>query len=359
MEGKVIQFPKYRSEAAMLLSVFALLGCMENQPTNLVENNGRPDSTADLSQRKIFDNANRRVVPVSATPNGLAKASGLYGTRTDWSGTVEMVTWECSGSGNIVDVSCSVDPQYVLVGGGAWADYGSGAGALLTSSYPYDGNLTTWRAESKDHYRACYHTLHTYAIGMRLKDANGNYLSRATIFNSMVRVAATSTSSTNARYDVHLPNYPNASDYRVVGGGARANWTTQGQLLYRSAPIDQGWYGESHDLVRREATTITVYVIGLKPTIPGYSGYLHIQWDDLFSAAVSTAANSKGTTYLGWSGNFSCFGGSSYGDGSSFRFLTRMSPYADPQGGIVQDKDHVNAATGVLRPSYVLVEKTH
>jgi hypothetical protein len=63
----------------------------------------------------------------------------------------------------------AVDSDYVLVGGGAKANYNRGAGNMLTASYA--ASLDTWKVASKDHLAGhgnpC--TITAFAIGARIK----------------------------------------------------------------------------------------------------------------------------------------------------------------------------------------------
>jgi hypothetical protein len=55
---------------------------------------------------------------------------------------------------------------YKMVGGGARVDYGSGAGNLLTASYPLDSK--TWKVTSKDHLDSSPARIHAYALGVKV-----------------------------------------------------------------------------------------------------------------------------------------------------------------------------------------------
>ncbi len=336
------------------VSILGLLGCMENQPlneSNLTKNSSIVDG--EIKGANVYVNTNRTVVNPENLP-GLTKVSGIWGTKTDWSGKVEIVTWDCSGSGNHADVSCSVDNSYVLVGGGAWADYGTGPGALLTSSYPADANLTTWRATSKDHIRTSYHTLHSYAVGMRLKDGSNNYISRSVVFSQMKVVSQSSSPATSwPEAQAYLP-----SGYQVTGGGGYVNYGTgSGNLLMKSAWYNGGWKTTSHDLINYSPATITAYVIGIQNPIPGFVGIL-VANPNATNNSTITNAGQIGTTYFDYSdGPISCYGAESLGDGTNFRFLYKMAPYLG--GGhteVVNDKDHVRASSGVLFADFITME---
>src|SRR5262249_3291179 len=105
------------------------------------------------------------ISPTYTSVNGFIDATGTIHTKIyqcQWQGPAEQVHAECP-----------VEPNYVLIGGGAeiegespliingpWAQ----PGALLTSCYPdTSSNLTTWKADSKDHLYPFSHRLRAYA----------------------------------------------------------------------------------------------------------------------------------------------------------------------------------------------------
>jgi len=203
-------------------------------------------------------NPNWKRVPMGQ-PASLQKGLGQIVETTDWSGTVTTRVYECSSSGYSVTVACGVDADFVVVGGGAYADYGSGSGALLTESRPLDNVLQTWVASSKDFLVSNYHTLHCYAIGLRVTG-----LSRATLLSNMYLAQITSGVTAHPEAGAGFPN----EDYVVVGGGARANYQpygTQGNFLTASNPYfaDIGWYAKSKDHIRSNPASITSYAIGI------------------------------------------------------------------------------------------------
>jgi len=53
--------------------------------------------------------------------------------------------------------------------------------------------------------------------------------------------------------------------FYMTGGGARVNWTGQGNLLTASFPQDrQTWVAEGKDHFESDPSTITAYAIGFK-----------------------------------------------------------------------------------------------
>jgi len=144
-------------------------------------------------------------------------------------------------------VKVVVPEGYKIIGGGARVNY-SGAGCLLTESYPNGGS---WIVKAKDHLVGNSASISAYAIA--LYDPNNEWDVR--VFQS--------TGST--------ANYPEADvrvddGYVMTGGGAKNNWSGAGNLLTASYPItDDTWKAKGKDHGNADRTNITVYAIGIKP----------------------------------------------------------------------------------------------
>jgi hypothetical protein len=185
----------------------------------------------------------------------------------DRSGDVEVRVWEKSTEVKCFGctVEASVDPDYVLVGGGAAAEFSDRNGGLIISSYPASDSLGTWRAEACDNTVAAAYTLKVFAVGLKLKGVSRTEL------GGHVYLASNSSkpSETKASCDVTLPH-----DYQLIGGGARVLNVTPGRYHYLtdSYPRDERtWTAASHDHVTSAMGTITSYAIGIKNgVIPGF-----------------------------------------------------------------------------------------
>ncbi len=208
---------------------------------------------------------------VQRAPKGMAKTNGLLQTWTDWSGQVETRIYQCASPTKAQhqnSIGCQVEPGFILVGGGAYADYGTGGGALLWESRPLDGNLVTWVASSKDHQSANPHYLHTYAIGLRLKDNSGNYIPKSSLLGPHIYFRS-ETSSPAAHFAFYsLQSYVAEGtwyDALYLGGGARLNWNCCGALLNKS--LLEHWNdgsqfrGSGKDHGSSDPSTITAYGI--------------------------------------------------------------------------------------------------
>ncbi len=178
----------------------------------------------------------------------------------DWSGEVEVRLYEASSpkAQSHQSVGCQVEPDFVLVGGGAYVDYGNGGGAFLTESRPLDDRLTTWVASSKDHHVPCHHTLYVYAIGLRLRDRSGRPLPASELLREIRLHSTTSEVRSHPKTESPLP--PHAF---LLGGGARVNWTGAGNLLFKSTPTPYGWAASGKDHAYPSPASVTAYMISV------------------------------------------------------------------------------------------------
>jgi hypothetical protein len=131
---------------------------------------------------------------------------------------------------------------------------------MLVGSWPAGANkddyaaLTTWWAESKDHWVPDPHRLRAYAMGLRIAGMSQSRL-KAQLYTVAV------TSPVAAWPEAAAPLREPASDV-LVGGGARA-FGTAGQLLVSSLPeAGRGWVAKSKDHVAPDPGTITAITIG-------------------------------------------------------------------------------------------------
>ncbi len=109
------------------------------------------------------------------------------GEVTDSTGKVHISVTQCDWvpASEHPFATCAVDSsKYVLVGGGAETEQ-TGAGALLTGSYPCNQDHLTWCAESKDHKYVSSHRLRAYAVGMRIDGYTASSLSQSMVVSSV------------------------------------------------------------------------------------------------------------------------------------------------------------------------------
>lgn len=315
--------------------IFASLatGCAMEAGTDGSE--AEPEDAADFdveyADLQVFKDTNRKLIRDSEEE----LVDKVWGEDTDNSGKVRVRVYECSGYGQHVQVNCSVGEDEVVVGGGAWADYGNGPGALLTGSFPESNDLETWVGRSKDHNGGNAHTLRTYAIGMRLTGVD-----RATLKSKTILRTKTSGSAPHPGTSVSLPD-----GYTLIGGGARVNWTGNGNLLTESYPTNNTtWKVASKDHYGDSPATITAYAIGITTgTISGF-GKLQIQQRSDSSSAAGGVATATRTPSSGWA--TTCAGGrSTHVDPG--RLLFQMMPSENDEV-ITSSKDHQHGASGTV-----------
>jgi hypothetical protein len=294
----------------------------------------------------------------------LAKtAGGLMQTWTDWSGQVETRIYECVTPtlAQHQSLGCQVEPGFILTGGGAYADYGTGQGALLWESRPLDESLVTWMGSSKDHIAANPHILHVYAIGMRLKDNGGNYIPVTTLRGIIKMKRVTSNPPT------HDP-YMEQTGPIYLGGGARANWVCCGSMftdLWIREYRESAYFALATDHISHELSTLDNYVIYANPSygccqhkvsIP-YFGDLLVAWQE---SKGSTVATGVATAYRdatpGWV--ITGPGAASLALSVPNRLLFGVKPTGTYQGQIgAFSKDHRLVSSGYATVYFAEVQK--
>lgn len=176
-----------------------------------------------------------------------AWAVALYDPNDEWE--VSIVS-ETSSPASHPSVSVTLPASYTMTGGGAQVHW-SGAGNLLTASYPQTSR--TWQARSKDHIKPDPATLTVYAIGIRPR--NGTPAPPNFIFTSPSGRENHPTTTASVQ-----------SGYVLVGGGAYAQWQGAGSLLTGSYPNGAGgWIAASKDHVIPDPAAIIAYAIGIRP----------------------------------------------------------------------------------------------
>lgn len=319
-----------------------------------VSDNFAIESLNDEIEVKV--NPNRRLLTPAEIKGVKSRAD--WGHYFDESGDVEIAIWESYSYGTHLEVHCDVDPSFVLIGGGAWADYDGTRvpnGVFLTASYPRDQELSSWVARSKGHQPTGTpaHKLVCYAIGLRLKG-----VSRSALRNQMKYVANTSGSSLFPNTTATLP-----ANYSLIGGGSRVNYAGApyggtGNLLIASYPYnDQTWKSESKTHYYNCTASITSFAIGItNNTIPNF-GRLKVERrspSSIYnSCCLGTASTQIEPGYVP-----SCFGGESRANTATGRLLNRMSPNPNNvMNVLVSSKDCLISEGGVTLAHSIQIKK--
>jgi vibriolysin len=306
--------------------------------------------------RRVVENPGEGLDRSRMGDSGPVESSESALVVTDGSQTIHTRIFQCnSGTAQShPQVVCSVDPDYVVIGGGAWA-YGTGAGGFLTASAPYNSALGAWYASSKDHDIADPHILYVWAVGLKLDGISADILRQ-----NMTLVWSTSPRANWPDQSVSLP-----AGYLLVGGGAIVNWSGWGNLLVASRPLGTpswggtpptAWYGRSKDHLHSSPATITVLAIGIRPTIPGF-GTLQVAWRyPNVSYAPSGVGSASGSVEGSWA--LACLGGESSWNGYG-RMLFRMSPVDSYSNTslTVASKDLRNSDSGFTSLYYTEVRR--
>jgi hypothetical protein len=298
--------------------------------TGKAPSHGAP--AAEQARAGVLVNPNRRRATTAAGP-GRAAATSLF----DWSGRVESATWVCFNHTpqELLTIQCTVDPGYVLVGGGASADTTTGPGAFLTASYPFDPDaLTTWEASSKDHGVVSLHVLTVYAIGLKISGMSRDAVRALMYVNQQ--------SAGPASHPVAGAADPSPSVAMLtLGGGARVDWHGAGNLL----TILFNGAAASKDHIYFDPSTITTYRILMYPFTAIGEVELTNLVDNKSASLGPIAANvalPAGYVPVGFAAA-STYGGQG-------RMLTRLGPngFFDFTHYVAGSKDHLGDSAGSL-----------
>jgi hypothetical protein len=167
--------------------------------------------------------------PVAVAESAITTLS----TWSDWSGTVTVTLYSCgwSTAGTNPSASCTVPSTDAITGGGAVIQGNSIPGALLTESYP-GADRRTWYVKSKDNSTAYSHSIHAYAIGLRLAGVSAETLrSQMSRWDTRSCMGGEPAKSRPTVTSVGTP-----ANNIMVGGGARTEYTGAGQYLTDSYP---------------------------------------------------------------------------------------------------------------------------
>jgi hypothetical protein len=280
----------------------------------------------------LFINPNRQLAGPAPADGRVAAASASY-----IAGSVHTAVWSCINWPPVAypTVQCAVDPDYVLVGGGAWA---SGTkSAVLTASYPVDPDvLKTWEGRSKEHAVADPHVLTVYAIGLKIDG-----VSRSTLLGKMFVSRRTSTVA--AHPSTTAPYFdPSILDTSV---GCFDDWHGAGNLLTQC--MREKASGKDH--IWSDPATIAHYRLGIAAQIPGF-GTLETDlaveaYSDINTGLIEVPRTiPSGWVPTGIAGNAGDDG--LFGPG---RMLTRMAPFATSvSSAVVGGRDIINAARGTI-----------
>jgi hypothetical protein len=146
----------------------------------------------------------------------------------------------------------TIPPDFKIIGGGA-IDHWSGAGNLLTASFP--SGPQSWVAAGKDHEISSPASITAFALA--LHDPNNEW--------DVIIKSETSDPASHPQVIATLP-----SGYTLTGGGAFVDYHDAGNLLTASFPnSDRSWEARSKDHDVSDPSQITAYAIGIRPRSGG------------------------------------------------------------------------------------------
>ena len=231
-------------------------------------------------------------------------------------------------------VEVTVPAGYKLLGGGAF-DHWTGAGSLLTASYPKDDH--TWFVAGKDHEVSAPAAITAYAIA--LHDPNDEY--EVTI--------ASEPSKPEPHPQITAPLPPG---FLLTGGGAFVDWHGAGNLLTASFPSsDTTWEVRSKDHDISDPAKITAYAIGIRQRKPNGKTLVHKIKQQKGAVAPHPQAQVQVDP------GFTLTGGGALDDWSgSGNLLTAMFP----SGGtwFAKGKDHVDPSPAAITAYVIGLKET-
>ena len=248
--------------------------------------------------------------------------------------------------------TCSIDTDFVLVGGGAQIGMTDPqAGALLTASRPRsEDHVDVWEVASRDREREDYHTLTAWAVGLKLEG-----VSRATLLRYMQYRETRARSWTETTVDAVLD-----PQYTLIGGGGGRIYMQRpsSQTMNGSYPQGDGrtWrvelVAESYD----PNVLTTAWAIGIDTNshIPNF-GRLAVK--ELKSERKRIEGGHATASVLAESGwLLTSVGGLSESDDSTWpRYIHELIPRATVS--IVKDKDHIQSNSGYLTGHGIQIQR--
>lgn len=169
-------------------------------------------------------------------------------------------------SANHPSATATIPSNYLLIGGGAFDNYGTGYGNMLVDSYP--ASSTTWYVEGKDHRRPDPCTITAYAIGIKnISFPNVGYLQISYPFQAPYTLAYNNTpnnalSSATSEYN----------SWALTCMGGQVIYTSYGRMMMALCPDMCFWPNFdavlwSKDQTYPDAGSQYTYAIKIKSTV--------------------------------------------------------------------------------------------
>lgn len=171
-------------------------------------------------------------------------------------------------------VRIEVPDGYRILGGGACVNW-FGCGNLLTGMFPEGDRV--WIVTAKGDKLPCTATVTGYCVAARMKDGSSIPVEDYDII----------------RQDSEPVEQPSAEailpkGWVVIGGGARANWTGEGSLLFASHPGERNsWIASAKDHITQEVATVSAFAIGVKKSLLDEAGLTIFQKKKTSAAPIA------------------------------------------------------------------------
>lgn len=145
--------------------------------------------------------------------------------------------------------------------------------------------------------------------------------------------SATSGKASHPSVDVRVPD-----GFKVIGGGARTNWTGEGSLLTASYPSSTStWRASAKDHAVADPATVTAWAIAVADPKD--------EWDVVIYSATGAAANHPSAAVT-VSHDFLMTGGGGQAHAAGYGSLLTASFPRDSSTWEVRGKDHLSADVG-------------
>jgi len=241
-----------------------------------------------------------------------------------------------SGQAHHPSVTIRADSGYLIIGGGAIANY-NGYGQLLYESYPTDDTFTKWTVSSKDHLKSDIASITGYAIQMRIVGLSPSELRNYLQINEKTSTLAAHPSVAAYFYE---------GNRLLIGGGFKVNYRNgEGNMIVDSYPLsDNSWVVQSKDHLRSNEAYITSYAISISNNIPGI-GELEVTVDTEGTSLSGGPTEQKTVlerTYVIVGGGANVTG-NGYGN-----MLYKSHPSLECNSWTAGEKDHIKGSEATM-----------
>jgi hypothetical protein len=213
------------------------------------------------------------------------------------------------------ETTLTVPEGWKILGGGARVNW-SEPGNWLTASFPKD--VRTWVAKATEHMQSSPANIDVWVIAIADRDNQCDVR-----ISSQVGAAGLIPSA--------IATVP--GNYVLTGGGAQANWKSEGSLLKASYPASpNSWVGVSKNPTGGEPATVTAYAIGIRDSDTAPVFLKAIFEREMFETKVlATTGTSAGrpSAEMSTRGGYVLIGGGAVVNGMGNNFLTASYPEAN------------------------------